>query len=54
MSIYNIVCIGHWRVMEFNLDNRCDNHNHPFNKVLVSYSIDSAYDIKWRRTHEYV
>jgi hypothetical protein len=38
--------------MEFNLDNCCDNHNHPFNKVLVSLAIDSAYDAKWRRNRE--
>jgi hypothetical protein len=43
-----------WWIMEFNLDNCCDNHNHPFNKVLVSFAIDTAYDAKWRRNREYV
>jgi hypothetical protein len=42
-----------WWVMEFNLDNYCDNHNRHFNKILISFAVYFA-DIKRGRNHTYV
>jgi len=39
-------------IMEFDLDNYCNHHNHPFNKVLVSFVVYFVYDIELRNRIE--
>jgi len=38
--------------MEFDLDDYCDNHNRPFNKILVSFVVYFACDIELRNRIE--
>ncbi|MDQ6865982.1 MAG: hypothetical protein M3044_19415 [Thermoproteota archaeon] len=38
-----------WWIIEFNLDNNCDNHNHYTIKILISPIVYSSYNNIWCR-----